>query len=460
MSMSTTKIKLTNNQKEAINKVKDFVVSQNDIFILTGAAGTGKTTVVKDIIKEVNKYVTEIILLAPTNRAAKILSQKTNIFTETIHAAIYNLEDIKNKDGEIINTRLIPKYLEMDFDKKKTKKLKTQSVLYIIDESSMLSASPNKDGALISDRSLLEDLYSHVKFYNPNNKIIFVGDSYQLPPIGYSGIAPALQKIFLEENFSKKIEEYKLTDILRQDKESPILTLAKSIKEKIDQNQTTYNLIIPNRFKNYNSFIRFFCENYNFKKPGNSIALGWSRKNVLEMNLNIRENLFNKKPNVFEIGDIVYVNTTWQKFPHKISKGEIGIIVGLKDYKGTVEAGILFHEATIEFTGSNGKKHQIQSKVFSDYTYSDIDMLPKEMFVKLAIERSNKNEKFKETKNPKDDQYMNAIQVKFAYALTVHKAQGGEWENVFLHANTNWRDLRWNYTAVTRASKNIYSYLK
>ena len=460
MINSIKNIKLTKNQLEAISAAKQFVRSDNDIFILTGAAGTGKTTVVKNIIDHVSSLISNIILLAPTNRAAKVLSKKTGMITETIHSEIYELEEIKNKDGNVISLKFIPKINKRTLSEDDTAELKKQNNLFIIDESSMISASPNKDGALISDNSLLQDLYNHVKIGTPKNKIIFVGDSYQLPPIGYNGVAPALQKVYLEQNFTKKITEFKLTNIFRQEKNSPILDVAQDIKNRIDSNQKTYNLSIPDRDGKYDSFIKNFSKVYDFKDSTKTIALGWSRKNVLQLNLDIRKNLFKGQPKVFEIGDRLYLNTTWEKFPIKIPKGEIGKVIEIKEYEGTIKGGLLFHDLTIEFTNIKEEKIQIQTKIFSDYTYADIDIIQKEMFIKLAMERSKENKKFKKYKDPKDDPYMNAMQVKFAYALTVHKAQGGEWENVFLHANTNWRDLRWNYTAVTRASKNIYSYLK
>jgi len=461
MSKTTeNKITLTKNQIEAIENVKRFVQSDNDLFILKGAAGTGKTTVVKNIIENIKNSVTGIILLAPTNRAAKVLSNKTEIHSATVHSKIYKIEEIKNGDGIVITTKLIPRingiFLE---DVEEIEDLKTQNNLYIIDESSMLSGTANKGKMLISDNSILQDLYNHVKLYTPNNKILFVGDSYQLPPIGHNGVTPALQVEYLKENFSKKVIEFELTTILRQQNDSPILNLANEIKQRIDQNQTTYNLKIKDTFHNYQSFIQNFTENYSTDTPSKTIALGWSRKNVLQMNLDIREKLFNNKPNVFEIGDMLYVNSRWKTNTCEINKGEIGKVVEVIKDNG-IHGNMLFHTLKIEFTDMDNTPVIIESKVLSDFAYTDIDLIPKEMFIKLAIERSKVNKLFKKTHNTIDDEYTNALQVKFAYALTVHKSQGGEWENVFIHANTNWRDLRWNYTAITRATKNIYSYVK
>jgi len=448
---------LTKNQKEAVNKVKQFVQSDNDIFILNGAAGTGKTTVVKNIIDNIKDNVDGVVLLAPTNRAAKVLSNKTGILASTVHSEIYKIEEIKNNDGVVITNKLIPRINDISIED--VEDLESQIYLFIIDESSMLSGNPNKGNILISDNSILQDLYNHVKLHTPNNKILFVGDSYQLPPIGYNGVAPALQINYLKENFSQKIIEFKLTTILRQQNESPILILANDIKKRIDQNQTTYNLNIPGRFNNYQTFIKKYTKSFNPNQPSKTIALGWSRKNVLQMNLDIRKELFNNNPKVFEIGDMIYLNSRWKTETSEINKGEIGKVIEVVKEDG-LKGGMLFHTLKIEFKDIDNNPYIIESKVLSDYAYNETEFIPKELFIKLAIERSKENKIFKKSKNPQDDQFINAMQLKFAYALTVHKSQGGEWENIFIHANTNWKDLRWNYTAITRASQNIYSYVK
>jgi exodeoxyribonuclease-5 len=323
----------------------------------------------------------------------------------------------------------------------------------------MLSAKAAKNGALVSENSLLKDLYNHIKSYSPNNKIVFVGDSYQLSPIGYNDVAPALRKKFLEEHFTNKIMIFRLTEILRQDKESQILTIAQIIKEKIDNGLSTFNLSLPNRFENYSSFINNFSKKYDSYNLTKSIALGWSRKNVLKMNLDFRNHYYSGTPSVFEVGDILYLNSRWISGFHEINKGEIGKVLEIINEDG-IKGGMLYHTLKIEFLDGNNVPFTISTKVLSDYAYSETEFIPKEMFIKLAIERSKENKLFKKTGDAKDDEYVNAMQFKFAYALTVHKAQGGEWDHVFLHANTNWSDLRWNYTAVTRAAKEIYSYNK
>jgi len=456
--MTHTKITLTQNQQEAVSAVKKFANSSNDIFILTGAAGTGKTTVVKNIIDELNSIVDAVVLLAPTNRAAKVLSTKTGVPTNTVHSEIYKLQEIKDKDGNLISTKFIPRIDSLFIDKEDIEILKKRKTVFIVDESSMLSDAAVKDADLISDSGLMTDLYNYVKHYTPDNKIIFVGDSYQLPPINYDGVAPALDVDYIKENFSKKIEEFKLTKILRQAEGSDIITLAQEIKNNIDLDVNNFNLKIP-RYNNYEEFITKFSEMYDVDDSTKSIALAWRRKDVLEINKDLRKKIYGVNVATFEIGDMLYLNSRWSNKNITIPTGEIGRVVEV--IKGDeVKGGLQFNTLMIEFSDVENKKLVVEAKVITDFAYNDIDYMPKQMFQQLAIQRSRENPIFKKTKKASNDEYMSAMQVKFAYALTVHKAQGGEWKNVFLHAITNWRDLRWNYTAITRAAENIYSYWK
>ncbi|UAM97262.1 AAA family ATPase [Polaribacter litorisediminis] len=454
--MKNSKITLTKNQKEAVVIIRAFVNSKQDIFILTGAAGTGKTTVIKSIINDVRYYVDEVVLLAPTNRAAKVLSKKTGVKTNTIHSEIYKIKEIKNKDGVLIQSMFVPKINSMLFDDD-LEEIQATKTLYIIDESSMISDEAVEEGNLISKNSLLKDLHRHVSYLGAENKILFVGDSYQLPPIGYFGIAPALDIAYMKEHYLKEIEKFELTKILRQESDSYILELAQQVKNKIDLNNKTLHLNIPNNFQSYQQFIQDFSLKFNASKLEKAIALGWTRKSVLQMNLDVRKNIFGPQVKAIEVGDIIYLNSKYADGAVLIPKGETGKIVKVVNEDG-VKGGLLFHTVKVEFTDLNQDSIYVTTKILTDFLYIETDYLSKEIFIKLAIEQSKVNNCYKKSKNADDDPYMSAMQAKFGYALTVHKSQGGEWENVYLHKNTNWKDLRWNYTAVTRASKELYSY--
>ena len=175
------------------------------------------------------------------------------------------------------------------------------------------------------------------------------------------------------------------------------------------------------------------------------------------MNLDVRKNIFGPQVKTIEVGDIIYLNAKYTNGSVVIPKGETGKIVSIIEEDG-VRGGLLFHTVKVEFTAVNKLPLYVTTKILTDFLYTDTDYLSKEIFIKLAIEQSKVNDSYKKSKNADDDAYMSAMQAKFGYALTVHKSQGGEWENVYLHKTTNWKDLRWNYTAVTRASKELYSY--
>lgn len=454
--MKNSVLTLTENQKEAVKTIRAYVNSKQDVFILTGAAGTGKTTVIKSIIKDIKADVDEIVLLAPTNRAAKVLSKKSGVETNTIHSEIYTIKEIKNKEGVVIQSMFVPKINSLLFEDNIQGK-KTNKTLFIIDESSMISDTAIEHGNIISKNSLLKDLNQHVKYVGAENKILFVGDSYQLPPIGYIGIAPALDMVHMKEHYSKSIEQFELTKILRQESDSYIIDLAQDVKNKIDLNHKYISVNIPNKFGSYNQFIKEFSLKFNPTKQEKAIALGWTRKSVLQMNLDVRKNIFGPQVKTIEVGDIIYLNAKYTNTSVSIPKGEIGKIVSVIKEDG-VRGGLMFHTVKVAFLDANQLPICITTKILTDFLYTETDYLSKEIFIKLAIEQSKINDAYKKSKNADDDPYMSAMQAKFGYALTVHKSQGGEWENVYLHKNTNWKDLRWNYTAVTRASKELYSY--
>lgn len=453
--MQNLKIQLTENQTKAVNNVTAFVNSPNNVFILTGAAGTGKTTVVKNIISSLKELDFEITLLAPTNRAVKVLSNKTEILANTVHSEIYLIDEVKNKDGVVIETKFRPRknsaIIEEESQNSKANKI------YIVDESSMISDSPNLKGHITSKNSVLHDLFNHAMVAENNNKIIFVGDSYQLPPIGHEGIAPALDAEYIADNYNLSVENFQLSKILRQANDSYILSIAQDIKHKINQLHQSYNLRLPNVFQTYNAFIEAYGKLLDVDNEFNAIALGWTKKSVLQMNLDVREYLFGNNVNEIEAGDLIYLNSRYQYQGVDIPKGENGKIIDVISKEG-IKGGLLFHTVRVQFSRPNQEPLIINTKILTDYLYTVEEMIPREAFVKLAIERSKENPVYKKNKERSNDAYMSAMQAKFGYALTVHKAQGGEWNNVFLHKVKNWRDLRWNYTAVTRAAKNLYSF--
>lgn len=453
--MNNQTIQLTTNQQKAVNNIASFAQSNSEIFILTGAAGTGKTTVVKNIIDELTSQKIEVILLAPTNRAAKILSRKTGVPTNTIHSEIYRVKEIKNDDGIVIETRFIPRIGSLFVDEIHKDDLVNK--VYIVDESSMISDTANTEGDLTSSNSVLYDLYNHVMFSDGKRQIVFVGDSYQLPPIKHVGIAPALDKRYIQENYTTKVVCFELTDILRQKSDSYILDLAQDIKTGIDNKQETYNIRLSNTFNSNKDFIKSYAKKIDPTNDSKAIALGWTKKSVLAMNLDVRKELFGEHVKEIEVGDIIYLNAKITIGHIEIPRGESGKIIQVINCDG-IKGKLLFHTVKVEFVTLNHLPITVTTKIFTDFLYTTEDYFSKELFIKLAIERSKENPVFKKTKKSENDPYMNAMQAKFGYALTVHKAQGGEWENVYLHKLKQWNNLRWNYTAVTRAAKEIYTF--
>ena len=210
---------LNNQQLEAIGLLSEFVKKEsvNDVFILKGSAGTGKTSLINIITKQILSSRDSVLkICGPTHRSSAIISEKTNLIVKTIHGEIYIPNNLENGGVEMI---------------KKDNVISNYSV-FIIDESSMISNKLNGSKNFIVDKPLLEDLIDYVKQGNSQNKLIFMGDKFQLPPINES-FSPALNKDFLEKKFNLKTIEFELTDVMRQASESKVLSLATHVRDQM-----------------------------------------------------------------------------------------------------------------------------------------------------------------------------------------------------------------------------------
>ena len=431
-------------QHHALHKIAEFISPENnsDFFILTGPAGSGKTSLVKSITQYLANYEIDFYLAAPTGRSAQIISKKTSCFATTLHSLLYT-PSFDEKSMQVVFTP-------------KTNKQHTDVRYFIIDEASMISNSFSTNGMFIQHSSLLHQLIKYVKQGNSKNKMIIIGDKYQLPPIT-SSFSPALSSNFINANFNIEGEEFGLHIVERQVADSYVLREANHILNSINNNQNC-DLKHFNKVSSFSSSIKHYLNNYSDNTADKSIMIAFANTQVNALNTWARNFRYNYK-NRFEImpDELLFCNHNIQVERESLNKGNH--IHVRKCWKPEVFAGLNFINAEIEFVNIHNEKVHANSKILLESVKSVDGTIPFEAEKKLLHEAFRLNRKFRESRKPEHDTYVNAIRARYGYALTCHKAQGGEWEKVYIHPGYRKDNLRWLYTAVTRASEDLYSWI-
>lgn len=447
--------KPTKGQLRFFTKMDDFLIEESgleryrDCFLLKGYAGTGKTTIISTLIKVLKNYGYKSVLMAPTGRAAKVMSNYSEKIALTIHKKIYK----QTSDAFSGN---------LTFQRQKNYH---DNTLFIIDEASMIS-----DDAEYGNRSLLADLIEFI-FENPGNKLMLIGDMAQLPPVGKE-LSPALDKNYMEKNFYMSVFEEELTEVMRQDEQSGILFNATELRDQLKAEKPDISIVS----KSYRDTFRMTGEKleeglrYAFDKFGqeNTIILTRSNKSAVQYNEFIRRSI-NFSEEELDAGDrLMVVRNNYSVLDEDSPAGFIanGDFVELLKLKKTEEIhGFRFADVVLRLTDYE-KQPEFEAKIMLDTLHSASPSLSSEdnrklydsvledyFYIKSKKERSEALRK---------DPYLNALQVKFSYALTCHKAQGGQWSAVFIdqgylpEEQVNNEFIRWLYTAITRATDEVF----
>lgn len=449
--------KPTKNQLAVIGELTDFVFfkMKRHLFVLRGYAGTGKTSLVGALVKTLPEYNFDSVLLAPTGRAAKVLSNYANKPAFTIHKMIYQLKS--GGDG---------------FTKFVIKQNKFQNTIFFVDEASMIS-----DGGGLSStswgesKSLLDDLLQYV-YAGINCKLVMIGDTAQLPPVGME-LSPALDKDFMSQSYSLNMEFNALIEVVRQGKDSEILINATYLRTKVANKNfqlPLFNSVGLGDVKRISGLELEDELSDAYGKFGDDHAMLITRSNK-------RANLFNLQirsrikwlENELAAGDYMMVvknNYFWLTDDSKAGFIANGDIIEILKISGEEERyGFRFANVTLRMIDYPNEPN-LETKVILDSILAESPSLPPELFRKLydAVSeeygyepnRKKRNELIR--KNP----YYQALQVKFSYAITCHKSQGGQWDAVFVDQGylteemINMEYLRWLYTAITRAKKELY----
>ena len=439
----------TTQQDQIINDISEFVttIGNRSIFMLKGYAGTGKTTLVSALVKSLPAIGKRSVLIAPTGRAAKVLSKYSKKFASTIHRKIYWIRT--NKSG---NTFI------------KLKENLHTNTIFIVDEASMISEASDSG---FGNRSLLQDLIKYV-YEGIDCKLILIGDKAQLQPVNLD-ISPALNEEILFLNYNKQVVSKELTEVVRQKKDSLILENATRIRKKISVNDYSHPKFLTNSEVvkiNTGEDLQEALEcAYSNEGLNNTTILCRSNKRANQYNQQVRIKI-RWQENEISTGDkLMIVRNNYFWLDENSSAGFIanGDIVEVIKIKEVIERyGFRFAKAVIQMTDYVNEK-ELDVILLLDTLTSEKPALTYEQYKALYREVGLDYKGEKEiNKKIKENIFFNALQVKFAYAITCHKSQGGQWDNVFVDLGYYTDDMldksffRWLYTAFTRASKKLY----
>ncbi|OOG77171.1 ATP-dependent RecD-like DNA helicase [Algoriphagus sp. A40] len=441
----------TTGQAEFFRKMDDFLMkspSEKPVFVLKGYAGTGKTSVISALVKVLPHLDMRSLLLAPTGRAAKVMSNYSGRGAYTIHKIIYKP---KGDPGTMGGGFILQKNYYKD-------------TVFMVDESSMLADDGGMSG------NLLWDLIQYV-FSGKDNRLLMIGDTAQLPPVG-SEYSPALDAGYLLRHYRLEADQIELWEVMRQRLESGILFNATALRDQLLQQEPkvkiqtgTFRDIFKMTSERLEDGLRYAYEKYGTE---NSTIVTRSNKAAVQYNLYIRRAIHFYEDEI-TAGDLLMIvknNYTYMAESEKVNFLANGDMVEVMKIRGFEEMyGLRF--ATLELRLLDYPEEPFfEAKVILDTLYSPSPSLTREQYRSLYdlvsqdyADVANKTERMEFIRK---DPYLNALQVKFAYALTCHKAQGGQWKAVFVDQGYLQEDqvdrdfVRWLYTAITRATEELY----
>ena len=444
-------------QEHAISEFADFLTDRDShsVMILRGSAGTGKTVLASAIVRAMKKLKQKVMLLAPTGRAAKVFALHSNHPAFTIHRRIYREKVYTGVGGQFnLNNNMY------------------QDTLFLVDESSMISNYGMSETSFGSGR-LLDDLVSFV-YQGRNDKMILIGDKAQLPPIGEEE-SPALSPMTLE-GYGLKVYCCDLNEVLRQSTNSGILYNATMIRNMITHDEVTQ---LPKiRFDSFadivmvpgDELIESLASSYSEVGIDETICVTRSNKRANVYNQGIRGMVLGREEQL-SCGDMVMVvknNYYWtaqekgENVPSFLANGDRAEVKRVRNVRELYG----FHFADVWLDFPDYDHYELKSTVIMDSLMTEAPSLTYEqteqLFANVMKDYDDIPLKGDRMKKMREDIYFNGLQIKYAYAITCHKAQGGQWAHVYLDQGYMTDDMltpdyiHWLYTAFTRATERLY----
>ena len=451
----------TSCQDKLLHQVAEFVSSDDsDILVVNGYAGTGKTTAISAVISVLKEFQTKCVLLAPTGRAAKVLSSYSGQPAFTIHKHIYRQKSVGG-DG-FGQFSLYPN--------------KDKAALFIVDEVSLIGidAGQQQSTAAFGTGNLLDDLISFVRS-GVECKVILIGDSAQLPPVGLDA-SPALMKDYMAMHGG--VEYAELSTVVRQQQESGILynaTLLRQLQSEMEYGPGVIDVCdLGLEVESFDDIERIsggdliekISDAYAQYGEDETVILCRSNKRAIKYNLGIRSTVQFKEERLVRDDKLMIVKNCYQFLEDVegmdyIANGDIAKLMKISGFEERY--GLHFAQARISFPDYDDQ--EITAKVILDTLDSESASLTYEqsnaLYQGVNEDYSHLTSKKKRYEAVREDKYYNALQLKYANAITCHKSQGGQWKCVFVD-NAIWQDdvtlddLKWLYTALTRASEKVY----
>ena len=451
----------TKEQEKAIFMLSDFLLSRerDTVFLLKGYAGTGKTSLLAALVRTMQQLSQRVMLLAPTGRAAKVLSSYAGAPAYTIHRKIYRQKSITDMDVFQNDVNL------------------QQDTLFIVDEASMI-ANDAHDNTVFGSGRLLDDLMHYV-YSCEGCRLVLVGDTAQLPPVGEEE-SPALSRMMLE-GYGMDVTELCLTQVVRQLEESGILWNATMLRSLIQNDEVfEFPKLKGKSFPDIKALpgdelIEALEQSYRTYGTDGTIVVTRSNKRANIYNNGIRTRILDHEEELSS-GDLIMVaknNYYWTEREQAangvnpdsmafIANGDVAVVKRLRNERSFY--GFRFVDATVQFPDYDDK--EMDMTVLLDTLQSEAPALTRQQQEALFNgvwedypELTNKRDRMKKLRQ---DPYYNALQIKYAYAVTCHKAQGGQWEHVYIDQGYVTEEMltpdyfRWLYTAITRATQQVY----
>ncbi len=445
----------TAEQENAIRVFADFMTDRDAmaVMIMRGSAGTGKTSLAAAVVKTMVRLEQSVVLLAPTGRAAKVFSLHASNPAYTIHRRIYRQKSIDSGFGLNFNTM--------------------QNTLFIVDEASMITNTANFGESIFASGQLLDDLIQFV--YSGNNcRMILIGDKAQLPPVGAEE-SPALMAPVLQQ-YGLRVHECDLNEVLRQSQSSGILYNATTIRQMITHEEMTQ---LPRiRFHGFadiqmvpgDELIEQMNSSYSEVGVDETMVVTRSNKRANIYNQGIRNTILGREEEL-TTGDMLMIvknNYHWVGKEEAnvgltfIANGDRAKVIRVRNNRELY--GFTFADVWLQFP--DYENYELQATVIRDSLTSEAPSLTHEqneqLFNAVMEDYADIRQKQERLKRIKEDPYYNALQIKYAYAVTCHKAQGGQWAHVYVDQGYMTDDMltpdyiHWLYTAFTRASEKLF----
>ena len=452
-SISTSKTMLsflqfdvpTNEQVDVILKLQNFICEENteDFMVICGSAGTGKSSIMNAVVKFAEYNKMRVQIAAPTARAARLISAKANNTAVTLHSLLFNVNSQKDKAAISFSP--------------KTDKVEDYTI-FIIDEASMVNSvvtHNHEDELFQCDVAILNTIKEFAKSGNNKNKVIFVGDRYQLAPVGEKD-SNALYPDYLRKNFDWTGTEFHLTQVKRQGDDSYILSTATALRDSIIDNKPMPSIKAPS-LKNVFAAVPKYVNDLISFGPNKVVALAMSNKQNQFFNAKVRALRFGASAEKLVRNDVLIIKRNWKRNGVNLYNGDMVIVKEINYAEKKLVSGLVFIPVMLRVKSSANEEIEIADYILIDTLELGVGSLGSIKENLLYGERNKANKTYRETGNVEDDRYLGAIRASYGYCITCNAAQGGEWDKVYMNTFSI-PDTRWAYTAVTRAKENLFLY--